>query len=405
MSESCPAGTATGVELIEEEVNESLNEWRGDGSVYWNDERAAWIVTGYQEVSAILEDAKRFWRDIPLRSGATEFWGRHLLNSEGVRHRRMHSLHMKLTGEQFAEDIRRSVATIAESVGGELVERGKGELAAEFADKVPFLVGCDFLGLDTSDQELLERLVAEMRTRGEWKEALHAGSGIPLESTVAQAGLGAIKRMAAALLPTVRARRENPQDDLISALWREGTKAFPDWNEDDLVTLCWSSLDNETKPLLRCLLYMICRDQKLQEDLRHDHELIAGFVEEGLRYLSPFRTIRRVAKEDVSMGDKLIRRGDALYLITPLAHRDESKWSCPHSFSPKREENATHFAFGLGAGYCVGRYVGRVEAIAAVRGILSVSSWIELDPDAAEQPRWSGEMYHSVSPLHAILKS
>lgn len=402
MSDRCPV---TGVKLVEEEINESLDEWRGESDVYWSNERAAWIVTGYDEVAVILEDAKRFWRDIPLRDGANEFWGRHLLNSEGARHRRMHSMHMRLTGEQFAENIRRSVAMIATAVGGDLVARGGGELAAEYADKVPFLVGCDFLGIDTSDQALLERLVSEMRTRARWKEALHADTGIPLDSAVAQAGLGAIKRMSAALLPTIRARRNHPRDDLISAFWHEGSGTFPDWGEDDMVTFCWSSLDNETKPLLRCLLYTICRDPKLQGDLRRDHGLIAGFVEEGLRYLSPFRTVRRVAKDDVLVGDKLIRRGDALYLITPLAHRDESKWSRPHSFSPERTENATHFAFGLGAGYCVGRYVGRVEAVEAVRAILSVSSWIELDQDAAEKPRWSGEMYHSVWPLHAILKS
>lgn len=396
--------SAPRVEFIRAEMDGTLDEWRGDDAIFWDDERAAWIVTGYDEVASILEDAKRFWRDIPMRDGAAEFWGRHLLILEGRDHRRLHALHMKLTGEDFAEGIRGSVARIAGDVSTGLVEKGTGELAAEYADKIPFLVGCTFLGLDTSDETLMERLLGEMRSRGKWKEALHAGSGVPFESSVAREGYSAVREMASALLPTIRARRQQPADDLISAFWREGATIFPDWNESDLVSCCWSSLDNETKPFLRCLLYVMCRDENLQAWLREDHGRIAGFVEEGLRYLSPFRTMRRVAKEDVSMGGKPIKAGDSLYLVTPIANRDGPASECPHSFAPERPTTKNHFAFGLGAGYCVGRYVGRVEAIEAVRAILTATSRLELDREAVEPPTWSGEMYHSVYPLHAILR-
>lgn len=404
MSNTLDSREPYGMRAVEIEIDESLNEWRGDRSVYWNHDRQAWIVTGYDEVAAILQDAKRFWRDIPLRSGADEFWGPHLLNSEGARHRRLHALHMKLTGEQFAEHIRDLVARISQEVSGQLLAAGKGELVTEYADTVPFLVGFEFLGLDADDRSLMERLLSAMRVRGKWKEELHAGSGIPVESEIAQEGIVAIAQMADALLPTIRRRRDRPGDDLISAFWKEGTQTFADWDEKDMVTCCWSCLDNETKPLLRGLLYLLCRDQEWQSRLRAEESLIPNFVEEGIRYLTPFRTIRRVANSDTELGGQQIRAGDRLYLITPLANRDESKWECPHSFRPERLETATHFGFGLGAGYCVGRYVGRVEASEAIKGILSTTSRIALDPEAAQKPRWSGEMYHSISPLHAIVE-
>lgn len=404
MSDTLSSHEPYGVRAVEIEIDGSLNAWRGDSSVYWDHDRQAWIVTGYDEVAAILQDAKRFWRDIPLRSGADEFWGPHLLNSQGARHRRLHALHMKLTGEQFAEDIRDLVARIALDISRGLLAAGKGELAAEYADTIPFLVGFEFLGLDTSDRSLMEMLLSAMRIRARWKEALHAGSGIPLESRIAQEGIVAIGAMTDALLPTIRRRRDSPGDDLISAFWTEGTRTFADWDEVDMVTCCWSCLDNETKPLLRGLLYLLCRDQAWQSKLRAEQSLVPNFVEEGIRYLTPFRTIRRVAISDVELGGQKIRAGDGLYLITPLANRDESKWECPHSFRPSRPETATHFGFGLGAGYCVGRYVGRVEASEAIKAIVSTTSRIALDPDAAEKPRWSGEMYHSIFPLHAIVE-
>jgi cytochrome P450 len=384
------------------EVDATFAEWLGDSSVYWNDERNAWIVTGYAETAKILEDASTFWRDIPLREGSSEFWGRHLLILEGRDHRRLHTLHMQLTGEAFAENIRDRAREICRGVISPLVKHGRAELVVDYADTVIFLIGCDFVGYDL-DEATRERLLVQMQIRAKWKEALHAGNGIPLTSKFARDGQAALKTMASILLPIIRERRENPRDDLISALWRKGPGVFPDWNENDVLSTCWSSLDNETKPLLRGLLYTLCRDQELQARLRRDPSLVTGFVEEGLRFLTPFRTIRRVVKKDVKLGGQSMRAGDAMYLITPLANRDEERWQCPHAFDAERKQESTHFALGFGQGYCVGRYVGRVEAAEAVRAILAETSAFGLDPDG-EKPRWHGEMYHSVSPVHAILK-
>lgn len=388
---------------VEAEVGATFDQWMGDRSVYWSAERDAWIVTGYAEAASILKDSSVFWRDIPEREGAPEFWGRHLLILEDRDHRRMHAMHMRLTGETFAEDIRERASEISREVSSRLVKQGRAELAADYADTIPFLVGCDFLGLDTADASLMDSLIAHMKIRAKWKEALHAGSGIPLDSEIAQDGQAALQTMASVMLPIIRDRREHPREDLISEFWRAGPSVFPDWNERDVLSTCWSSLDNETKPLLRGLLYMLCRDPDLQARLRRDPPLVADFVEEGLRFLTPFRTIRRLVKKDVEIGGQKMRRGDSIYLITPLANRDEEQWACPYSFDAERSQENTHFAFGFGPGYCVGRYVGRVEAMEAVKGILAETSMFGLDPKSAE-PKWDGEMYHSVSPIHAILQ-
>jgi len=388
---------------IEAEVGATFGQWLGDRSVYWSNPRHAWIVTGYPECARILEESDNFWRDIPQREGAHEFWGRHLLILEGRDHRRMHAVHMQLTGEAFAEGIREKAREIARGVSSRLVRQGRAELAADYADTVPFLIGCDFLGLNAADAALTETLLPQMKIRAKWKEALHSGDGIPLNTKIAQDGQAALKTMAAVLLPIIRDRREDPREDLISAIWRKGPTIFPDWNEHDVLSTIWSSLDNETKPLLRGLSYTLCRDPELQGRLRRDPSLVEGFVEEGLRFLTPFRTIRRTARKDVDIGGQTMRGGDAIYVITPLANRDEERWACPHAFDAERSQQSTHLAFGYGPGYCVGRYVGRVEAAEAIRAMLAETSMLSLDAGATK-PEWAGEMYHSVSPIHAILQ-
>jgi cytochrome P450 len=388
---------------IDSEVDATFHQWVGDRSVYWNKERNAWIVTGYAESARILEEADNFWRDIPLRDGAAEFWGRHLLVMEGRDHRRMHAVHMQLTGEKFSEEMRPRAREIAGDLAARLVKAGRGDLAADYADAAVFKIGCDFLGIDITDEPMMAKLLDEMKIRATWKEELHAREGIPFSSQVAQDGKAAIERITATLLPVIRDRRDNPRDDLISALWKRGPTVFPDWNERDVMNTIWSSMDNETKPLLRGLMYTLCRDQALQSKLRRDPSLVAGFVEEGLRFLTPFRTIRRVVKQDVEIGGQAMRAGERIYLITPLANRDEERWACPHAFDAERKEDSTHFAFGYGPGYCVGRYVGRVEAQEVVAAMLAETSQFSLDPKYPK-PEWAGEMYHSIMPVHAVLQ-
>ena len=388
---------------IDHEVDATFHQWKGERSVYWNKERNAWIVTGYAESARILEESANFWRDIPYRDGASEFWGRHLLIMEGRDHRRMHNVHMQLTGEKFSEDMRPRAREIARQLCQKLVKRGRADLAAEYADAAVFMIGCDFLGIDITDTPMMEKLLAEMAIRAKWKEELHAREGIPFGHDIAQNGKAAIERIAEVLLPVIRERRDHPRDDLISKLWQKGPGVFPDWNERDVMSTIWSSMDNETKPLLRGLMYTLCVDQDLQSRLRRDPSLISGFVEEGLRFLTPFRTIRRRVKQDVEIGGVTMRAGDNIYLITPLANRDEERWECPHAFDAERKQDSTHFAFGYGPGYCVGRYVGRVEAQEVVAAMLAETSTFGLDP-AYPKPEWAGEMYHSIMPVHAILK-
>jgi cytochrome P450 len=391
------------VSPLEAEVGATFDEWMGESSVYWSEERDAWIVTGYAESARILEEADAFWRDIPLRDGSSEFWGRHLLILEGRDHRRLHTVHMQLTSEAFAEKLRGRANKICRDVISRLVKQGRAELVEDYADAVVFQIGCDFVGYDIADPSVIESLLLQMQIRAKWKEALHAGKGIPLASKTAQDGQAALKTMATILLPIIRDRREHPREDLISALWKKGPTVFPDWNENDILSACWSSVDNETKPFLRGLLYILCRDLQLQEKLRRDPSLVTGFVEEGLRFLTPFRTIRRVVKKDIELGGQKMRAGESIYLITPIANRDEQRWKCPHAFEAERKQESTHFAFGFGQGYCVGRYVGRVEAAEAIKAILAETSTFSLDPNGVA-PKWHGEMYHSVSPLHTILQ-
>lgn len=392
------------VNLSDSNFQAELDKWLGDGPVYWSDERNAWIVTGYDEAGTVLRDAKSFWRDAPERDGSFEFWGRHLMSLKDANHRHMHAVHMQLTSEGFANKQQARGVDICTEVVKGMVSRGSAELSTEYADTIPLLIGCDYLGLDLDDEPFMRALREQMDIRALWKEALHAGDGIPLNSEIAQNGLQAVNAIKKMLYPTILARRDQPKDDLISLLWKDGPSVFSDWNEEDIANTCWSSMDNEGKPFLRGLLCILCQSPALQARLRAEPSLVTNFVEEGLRFLAPFRTLIKTAQKDVSLGGRDIKKGDTVYVITALANRDSAKWSDPYEFDIDRSEKVTHYTFGFGPCYCVGRYVGRMEAAAAVTALLECTTEFKMDPDKPA-PVWSGEVYHAAYPVHVLLKN
>ena len=390
---------------IENELRGAIDQWLGDQPVYWNSKWNVWVATSYDAVAKILKDANTFVRNMNKREGSLEFWGPNHLLYQGLdtaEHRLWHAAHMQLTGKDFAEGIRKRVSEISHEVSARLVNQGHAELVADYANMIPFLAGYDYLGFDSNDTALKETLLTQLPIREIWKHRLDIGDGVPLNSKVAQDGLKAIQIMTSAMLPTIIDRRDHPRDDLISKFWAKGREIFPDWNEKDIVSNCWSNIDNESKLSLRGLLYILCRNQELQSILRSDLSLVDNFIEEGIRFLSPKRTIVRTATKDVVLDGQQIRRNDVIYAITATANRDEKLWPCPYHFDHTRPDEGTSFAFGYGAGYCVGRYVGRSEASEAIKALLSITSSFAIDPSKPE-PQWKGDMYHVPSPVHVIL--
>ncbi|MFJ5059996.1 cytochrome P450 [Streptomyces nigra] len=50
------------------------------------------------------------------------------------------------------------------------------------------------------------------------------------------------------------------------------------------------------------------------------------------------------------------------YLLLAGANRDPGAFGCPHRFDAARDDASRHLSFGLGAHYCLGAPLGRLEA-------------------------------------------
>jgi cytochrome P450 len=110
--------------------------------------------------------------------------------------------------------------------------------------------------------------------------------------------------------------------------------------------------------------------------VRDDPALIAGAVDETLRYDTSVPVWRRMAKRDVTLGGVEIPEGAKLFLWLSASGHDASVFGEPYTFDVRRG-NAHHcLAFGKGIHYCVGASLGKLEAQLALQGLVSRWLWV-----------------------------
>ena len=123
---------------------------------------------------------------------------------------------------------------------------------------------------------------------------------------------------------------------------------------------------------------ILCDRQDIQAELRKDLSLIPTFIEEILRFESPFSGhFRKVLKETHLAGVNL-KPGDRLMLLWGSANRDESFWENPNEFRMDRgSKGRSHFSFGHGIHTCLGNNLAKREVRIVLEEVLKAFSSIQ----------------------------
>jgi cytochrome P450 len=96
------------------------------------------------------------------------------------------------------------------------------------------------------------------------------------------------------------------------------------------------------------------------ERLKASPELAPSFVEEALRYYSPFSaTVRRTTKR-VEIAGQTIAAGELVVPLIASANRDERVFENPDAFQIDRSPNQ-HLGLGFGIHVCLGAHLARLE--------------------------------------------
>ena len=233
-----------------------------------------------------------------------------------------------------------------------LVGSGGFDFVRDFGARLPMLVIGSLLGVPDEDQDMV-RVWAD--------ETLHRDEG-ETQSTAVEAHL----RMHEYFTALVAERRARPRDDFITVL----TQA-PGLSDGELVGYVGliAGAGNETVArLMGWAAVVLAANPDQRALLAEDPSLLAGGVEELLRYEAPSPVQSRLMTHDVELYGEKVPAGSVMVMITGSAGRDEREYPDPDRFDVRR--NGSHLSFGHGVHFCLGAALARLEGRIGLEEIL-----------------------------------
>jgi len=220
--------------------------------------------------------------------------------------------------------------------------------------------------------------------------------GVPVEQALdIRESLGDPSKVVEMIKPIVSARRESPEDDLISILVEAEIK-----DEDGMthrltdaeiysftILLLTAGSGTTWKQMGITLAALLQRPEMLQA-VRDDRALLRPAIEESLRWLPTDPMFSRWVTEDIDFHGVAVPKGSVLHICLGAANRDPARWERPNDFEITRPPKPS-LAFGNGAHICLGMHVARAEMTVGIYALLDRLPNLRLDPDA-EPPRYIG---------------
>jgi len=332
------------------------------------DNREAWLVVRYDEAAAALKDerlgkdrfktpelaAKQPWMPksfLPLTHN--------MLDQDPPNHTRLRALVHKAFTPRLVENMRDRVESLTNELLEARLRTKEMDLIRDYALPLPSTIIAEMLGVPVEDRHRFHR----------WSNAMVTGDASKVSLLRAMPGVLAFLRYVRKL---VKERRAEPRDDLVSALIR-AEESGEHLNEDEMVAMIVLLLiaGHETTVNLigNGTLALLTHPDEMAR-LRNDPEMIQPAVEELLRFDGPLTmATERFARTDVDVAGVAVPRNALVFAVLSSANRDERQFERADTLDLSRAENK-HLAFGLGAHYCLGAPLARLEGQIALNTLL-----------------------------------
>jgi cytochrome P450 len=321
-----------------------------------------WLVTGWAEARQAMNDprlhkmpsavgrvARQLVPDLATASGS------HMLQADGEEHARLR----RLVAAAFTYH---RVQAMEPRIR-ELVEELLDAMAAGDPDVPVDLMECFAYPLPLT--VIFETLGVPM----EWREEIHRCFGVVFAANFAPPAdfAAALTRLIALCRDVVTLRREQPGDDLLSALVavRESGDRLSEDELTSMIVLLLAAGHETTSNLIGNGVRWLLTETGARAQLREDP---ARVVEELLRFDPPLQTTFPLrATCDVQLGDAQIATDDVVFVSLLAANRDKGHIAEPDRLELSRKPNP-HVAFGHGVHHCLGATLARIESrVALVR--------------------------------------
>jgi len=372
----------------------------------WDAGEGFWLVTRHAEIERVLKAPQVFssWLGgTQLRNPATAadlaYVRRMMLNMDPPDHTRLRRLLASAFTSRAMNELGAKIdaharAIVARAFGAG--DAGECDFAKDVAADLPLFALADILGVPPEDRWLFfdwaNRVIG-------FQDPEYAVS-----NTFDPAGGTAMAREALALRPEpdasgrmpdprtragmpdlyhyahllAEAKRADPGSDVMSILLAEVDEQGGRVTNEEFENLFWlfAVAGNETlRNGIPGGMIALLEHPEAMAALRADRRLIAGAVEEMLRWWTPVLIFRRTAREDVTLAGADIRAGDKVVVSFISGNRDPRVFEDPHRFDLHRASNP-HLSFGHGPHFCLGGQLARLQMRCLFAAVLDATSEI-----------------------------
>lgn len=316
-----------------------------------------WLITRYADLRDLLSDprvsADPTHQGYPHQNAATRARraeARTFITMDDPEHARLRRMVTGPFAIKRIEAMRPRIQGIVDGLIDDLLAGpAPADLVQAFALPVPSLVICELLGVPYSDHDFFQRNSRVLVSREQPPEA----------------ALKAQQELADYLDELVGRKLAEPADDLLSKLAAEqvatGELSRRDLAAMGLLLLVAGHETTANMIALGTLALLEHPDQLAELRESGDPKLVAGAVEELLRYLNIVHSgRRRVALEDIDVAGRTIRAGEGIVLANDIGNRDADVFPDADRLDIHRDARR-HVAFGFGPHQCLGQPLARVE--------------------------------------------
>jgi cytochrome P450 len=339
---------------------------RDEAPLYRNEALDFWALSRYEDVLAASRDVATF---SSAQGTVLEMMGNDMTASSMIifmdppSHTAMRALVSRAFTPRRMAALEDSIREICAEYLDPQIGSGGFDFLADFGTHLPSRVISALLGVPLEEREYVLNLINTVFY-------IDAEKGM-----VNDISITATFELMAWISAAIEKRMAHPTDDMLSALGaaemtEDGVTRKLTLEEMAAFGVLLVSAGTETVArLLGWTVTVLAKHPNQRAELVADNSLIPNAVEELLRYEAPSPVNGRTVMQEVTMHGQTLPVGSKVLLLTGSAGRDEREYADPDRFDIHRRTDQ-HVTFGVGAHYCLGAALARLEGKVALEEVL-----------------------------------
>ncbi len=368
----------------EKALHAALTHLRANAPVSWvevPDYRPFWAITKHADIMAI-ERANDIFTNSPRPVLMTEEGDEQqaavgintLIHMDDPQHRVMRAIGADWFRPKAMRALKVRIDELAKRFVDQMAAAGpECDFVQQVAVNYPLYVIMSMLGLPEQDFPKMLKYTQEMF--GNDDEEFQRG-------TTKEEQMTALLEMFAYFTAVTASRRENPTEDLASAIANATVNGEP---LNDIETVSYYAIlaaagHDTTSNIISGGMHALIEHPDQRERLRANMDLMPLATEEMIRWVTPVKEFMRTAQQDTEVRGVPIAAGESVLLSYVSSNRDEDVFEEPFKFDVGRDPNK-HNAFGYGVHFCLGAALARMEVNSFFSELLPRLDLIELTGD------------------------